>query len=151
MASNMTRFGDLLPNARANGQTKDVLISGNLKKLGKIINLRGQYCVIGKTLYKNDNKSNRLIPAYDLADYSVALLRDNNYRFQLTPVNNNLRLEPVRFQASSVEERARWFKVLNYLTNESHNRVQNIHKIKDTNTSPFGAVEPGNLQSLQEI
>ena len=63
-----------------------------------------------------------MVPAYDLADYSVSLSRENNYRFQLTPVNNNLRLEVVKFQVATVEERARWFKVLNYLTNETHSR-----------------------------
>ena len=122
MLGNMTRFGELIPDNQANDKQDNVLMSGNLKKLGKIINQKGHYKVIGMTLYKTETRGNRLVPAYDLADYSVSLSRENNYRFQLTPVNNNLRLEVVKFQVATVDERARWFKVLNYLTNETHSR-----------------------------
>ena len=77
----MTRFGDLIPDNQVNDKQDNVLMSGNLKKLGKIINLKGHYKVIGMTLYKTETRGNRLVPAYDLADYSVSLSRENNYRF----------------------------------------------------------------------
>ena len=151
MIGNMTRFGDLIPDANPNDQRDKVLVAGNLKKIGKIVNLKGHYKVIGMTLYKAENRNNRLIPIYDLADYSVSLIRENNYRFQLTPVNNNLRLEPVRFQVATVDERARWFKVLNYLTNETHSRRLTVDKRKVAKLNPHNQYDPEDLQTIEGI
>ena len=63
--------------------------------------------------------SRQLRPAYDLSNYTIVLSRENRCRFELQPIDDFLGLLPVRFEVVSVEERARWFKVLNYLTKQN--------------------------------
>ena len=56
------------------------------------------------------------MPAYDLTNYTISLSLEDKCRFELNPVDERLGLVVVKFEVSTVEERARWFKVLNYLT-----------------------------------
>ena len=66
-------------------------------------------------MLKSDGPNKKSQPAFDLTNYTVSLSKEDKCRFNLNPVDERLGLVVVKFEVSTVEERARWYKVLNYL------------------------------------
>ena len=105
-----------------------VIIEGYLKKQGKyLISSKNYYRVIGDViLIASSLKKNIFNEKYDLNNYTVQLSQGDAKKFYLNPRDDTPKLKIISFTAESVEERARWFKALNTIAKESHERSESF-------------------------
>ena len=108
--------------------TGQVIIEGYLKKQGKyLMSNKNYYRVIGNVvLIASSPRKKIFTEKYDLNNYTVQLSQGDAKKFYLNPRDDSLKLKIVRFIAESVEERARWFKALQTITEESRERSESI-------------------------
>jgi hypothetical protein len=88
---------------------------------------KNYYRVIGNVvLIASSPRKKIFTEKYDLNNYTVQLSQGDAKKFYLNPRDDSLKLKIVRFIAESVEERARWFKALQTITEESRERSESI-------------------------
>ena len=132
-----------------NNTANEVFISGYLKKIKKFYRSdKDYYRVIGMDMFKSDGPSKKSKQAYDLTNYSVSLSKEDKCRFYLNPIDDRLGLVLVKFEVSTVEERARWYKVLNYLT---RGRVNGSDDTSNFIQEPHDDNDPEDLNTLTGI
>lgn len=94
-----------------------VVIEGYLKKLKKyLMSSKNYYKVVGKVMLIASNPRKPFTEKYDLTNYMAQLSQGDNKKFYLYPLNHHLQLNPIRFVAESADERARWYKAIQSVT-----------------------------------
>ena len=77
------------------------------------------YKVVGTKMYMAPNPKKQFKEKYDLTNYQVQLSQGDNKKFYLYPLNEMLQLNMVKFTCADTEERARWYKALQDVTNKN--------------------------------
>ena len=72
--------------------------------------------------------------AYDLSRYTINLSLKEKRRFELNPTDSSSNLPTARFDAPTVEERARWYKVIKNATRG--NAARSMSGMKESSDLP---------------
>ena len=128
-----------------------VLIEGYLKKINRLFNDKGYYRVIGNEMFIASKPHKKFRIAYNLTHYMIKLSARDNRRFTLTPVDPSMGLSVIKFDAPTVEERARWFKALEPMSDYS--AISNYDDVimQKRAENPHGEFDPAEMKTLNGI
>ena len=93
-----------------------------MKKLKKYyLSDKSYYKIIGTHMHVAGSPKKPFKPKYDLTNYNVRLSKGDKDKFYLEPIDENLKLNMIKFVCEDADQRANWYKAILKITQANPN------------------------------
>ena len=131
----------------------EIEIEGQLKKINPLFNDKDYYRVIGTEMSTARKPNKKFKFAYDLSIYAITLSLKDKCRFELIPLDTSSNSPIVKFETTTVEERARWYKAIKNATryNLSETMPSDDLMFQKLAENPQGEFDSEDMKTLNGI